>query len=159
MRFPPSPRSRQKVAKAQTETEELLVVIVQENHVVAEEQKRVSIEQEKIAKDEVETRRIADDAQADLDKALPALEKATEALNSLNKKDMSEVKAYAKPHKAVEKVMEAVMITRKSEPSWAEAKKQLGDPNFLNQLINLRQGPAQRRDAQQDQQVHARPRL
>tara|TARA_B100000579_G_C22025653_1_gene485938 strand:- start:173 stop:361 length:189 start_codon:yes stop_codon:yes gene_type:complete len=27
------------------------------------------------------------------------------------------------------------MVLRKSEPSWTEAKKQLGDPNFLVQLI------------------------
>jgi len=124
------------VAKASMDTEELLVVIVQENHVVAEEQKKVNIEKEKIAKDEVETRKIADDAQADLDKAMPALEMATEALNQLNKKDLGEVKAYAKPHKAVEKTLEAVMILRRSEPTWAEAKKQMNDPGFLNQLVN-----------------------
>lgn len=31
--------------------------------------------------------------------------------------------------------MEAVMILRKAEPTWAEAKRQLNDPNFLSQLI------------------------
>merc|ERR1719440_1259135 len=129
-------KKKKEVAKAQVETEELLVVIVQENHVVAEQQKQVAVEEAKIAKDEVETRKIADDAQQDLDKALPALEMAQKALELLNKKDMSEVKAYAKPHKNVEMVMEAVMVLRKSEPSWAEAKKQLGDPSFLTQLLN-----------------------
>ena len=124
------------VAKAQTETEELLVVIVQENHVVAEQQKQVNIESDKIGKDEVETRKIADDAQQDLDKALPALEAAQKALELLNKKDIGEVKAYAKPHKAVEKTLEAVMVLRRSEASWAEAKKQMNDPSFLTQLIN-----------------------
>ena len=28
-------------------------------------------------------------------------------------------------------------MLRRSEPSWAEAKKQMGDPGFLNQLINF----------------------
>ena len=28
------------------------------------------------------------------------------------------------------------MVLRKSEPTWAEGKKQLGDPNFLVQLVN-----------------------
>lgn len=64
------------VARAQTECEEMLVVIVQEKRVVDEQQKQVNLESEKIAKDEVETRRIAEDAQADLDKAMPALETA-----------------------------------------------------------------------------------
>lgn len=31
--------------------------------------------------------------------------------------------------------MEAVMILRKADPTWAEAKRQLNDPNFLMQLI------------------------
>jgi hypothetical protein len=48
---------------------------------------------------------------------------------------MAEVKAYAKPPPAVETVMEAVMVLRKQEPTWTEAKKQLGDPNFLMQLV------------------------
>ena len=124
------------VAKAQTECEEMLVVIVQEKRVVDDQQKQVAVESEKIGKEEVETRKIADDAQADLDKAMPALDAAQKALELLNKKDMAEVKMYQKPPKAVERTIEAVMVLRKSEPSWAEGKKQLGDPNFLNQLIN-----------------------
>ncbi len=31
--------------------------------------------------------------------------------------------------------MEALMILRKAEPTWAEAKRQLNDPNFLAQLV------------------------
>jgi len=123
------------VAKATVECEEMLVVIVQEKRVVDEQEKQVNAESEKIAKDEVETRKIADDAQGDLDKALPALEAAQNALELLNKKDMSEIKAYSKPPPAVEMVLEAVMVLRKSEPKWAEAKKQLGDANFLMQLV------------------------
>lgn len=37
----------------------------------------------------------------------------------------------------VEKVMEAVMILRGSEPTWAEAKRQLGESNFIKQLMNF----------------------
>ena len=124
------------VARAQTECEEMLVVIVQEKRIVDEQQKQVNQESEKIQKDEIETRRIAEDAQQDLDKAMPALEAAQKALELLNKKDMAEVKMYQKPPKAVERTIEAVMVLRKSEASWAEGKKQLGDPNFLVQLVN-----------------------
>ena len=49
-----------------------------------------------------------------------------QALESLNKKDMTEIKSYGKPPTLVEKVMETVMILRGSDPNWAEAKKQLG---------------------------------
>lgn len=125
------------VAKATVECEEMLVVIVQEKRVVDEQEKQVNTESEKLTKDEVETRKIADDAQGDLDKALPALEAAQSALELLNKKDMSEIKAYSKPPPAVEMVMEAVMVLRKSEAKWSEAKRQLGDANFLMQLVTF----------------------
>ena len=82
---------------------------------------------EKIAEEEDKCRVMADNAQHDLDEALPALAEATKALESLNKKDMTEIKSYAKPPALVEKVMEAVMILRGGEPTWAEAKRQLGE--------------------------------
>ena len=39
---------------------------------------------------------------------------------------MTEIKSYGRPPTLVEKVMEAVMILRGNEPTWAEAKRQLG---------------------------------
>ncbi|TSK77048.1 Dynein heavy chain 2, axonemal [Bagarius yarrelli] len=69
---------------------------------------------------------MADNAQRDLDEALPALEEAMKALESLNKKDMTEIKSYGRPPALVETVMQAVMILRGCEPTWAEAKRQLG---------------------------------
>jgi len=124
------------VAKAQTECEELLVVIVQEKRQVDEQQKIVTADAEKIGLEEITCKAQADEAQGDLDKALPALEAAQKALELLNKKDMSEIKAYQKPPDIVALVLSGVMVLVKCEPSWNEAKKQLGDPNFLNRLIN-----------------------
>ncbi|XP_013149055.1 PREDICTED: dynein heavy chain 2, axonemal [Papilio polytes] len=56
------------------------------------------------------------------------------ALDALNKKDITEVKSYAKPPQKVEMVMEAVLILLQKEPTWAEAKRQLGDQYFLDRL-------------------------
>lgn len=50
----------------------------------------------------------------------------TKALESLNKKDMTEIKSYGRPPALVETVMQAVMILLGKDPSWAEAKRQLG---------------------------------
>lgn len=55
-------------------------------------------------------------------------------MNALNKKDLAEVKSFSRPPERVKLVLEAVMILKESEPSWAEAKRQLGDPNFLIQV-------------------------
>jgi dynein heavy chain len=65
---------------------------------------------------------------------MPALNEAILALDSLKKNDIAEVKAYGKPPQLVEVVLEAVMVLKQSEPTWAEAKRQLGDPNFINNL-------------------------
>jgi dynein heavy chain len=47
----------------------------------------------------VQCQKLADIAQADLDEAMPALEEAIKALDSLSKKDISEMKSYGNPHK------------------------------------------------------------
>lgn len=60
----------------------------------------------------MQCKKLANIAQADLDEAMPALEEALRALDSLNKKDISEMKSYAKPPYKVEMVMEAVMILK-----------------------------------------------
>ena len=65
------------------------------------------------------------------------METIFQALDSLNKKDIAEIRAYGKPPQLVEVVMEAVMLIRQSEPTWAEAKRQLGEPNFIKSLIEF----------------------
>ncbi|KAF5831208.1 dynein-1-beta heavy chain, flagellar inner arm I1 complex [Dunaliella salina] len=75
--------------------------------------------------------------QAELDKALPALQAAEEALNVLTKKDMSELKAYAKPPALVELTLNAVMTVFRRPATWEESKKQLGDPSFMNRMMEF----------------------
>ncbi|XP_055959532.1 dynein axonemal heavy chain 2-like, partial [Patella vulgata] len=126
-----------KVAQFQKQCEEYLVVIVQQKREADEQQKSVAQKGERIAEEETKCRHMAELAQTDLDEALPALQEAIKALESLNKKDMTEIRSYGRPPPLVEKVMEAVMILRGNEPTWAESKKQLGDGNFLKQLMNF----------------------
>ena len=123
------------VAKAKKDCEELLVEIVQEKRVVDEQERQVNAEADKISKEAAETQVIADDCQRDLDKAMPALNAAVEALNVLTKKDLSEVKAYAKPPPAVEMTLSAVLTVLKKPVGWDEAKKQLNDSAFLTKLM------------------------
>ncbi|XP_076323890.1 dynein axonemal heavy chain 2-like [Tachypleus tridentatus] len=125
------------VARFQKECDEYLVIIVQQKREADEQQKLVSARSEKIAEEEITCKKMAEHALEDLNQTLPALEEAMKALESLNKKDIGEVKSYGRPPALVEKVMEAVMILRGSEPTWVEAKRQLGDPNFINHLMTF----------------------
>ncbi|XP_014680873.1 PREDICTED: dynein heavy chain 2, axonemal-like [Priapulus caudatus] len=126
-----------KVAQFQKQCEEYLVTLVQQKREADEQQKSVSARSEKIGVEELRCKQIATGAQQELDEAIPALQEAIRALESLNKKDMTEIKSYGRPPALVEKVMEAVMILRGGDPSWAEAKRQLGEANFLAQLMNF----------------------
>ena len=75
------------------------------------------------------------EAEDDLAKAIPALEAAAEALKNLKKEDITEIKAFAKPPAAVQKVCECVQILKKEkEISWAGAKLMLGAGDFLKSL-------------------------
>lgn len=60
----------------------------------------------------MQCKKLAEVAQADLDEAMPALEEAVRALDSLNKKDISEMKSYSKPPAKIEMVMESIMILK-----------------------------------------------
>ncbi|KAK9398328.1 dynein heavy chain 2 axonemal [Crotalus adamanteus] len=129
--------ARRKVAEFQKQCEEYLVIIVQQKREADEQQKTVTANSEKIAAEEIKCKALADNAQKDLEEALPALEEAMKALESLNKKDLTEIKSYGRPPTLVETVMQAVMILRGNEPTWTEAKKQLGEPNFIKQLVHF----------------------
>ncbi|KAB0795300.1 hypothetical protein PPYR_12139 [Photinus pyralis] len=123
-----------KVAEFQKQCDDYLVIIVSQRKEADEQAKEVAITSIKIGEAEIECKKLAEIAQADLDEAMPALEEAIQALDALNKKDISEMKSYGKPPYKVEMVMEAVMILKQLEPTWAESKRQLGEQNFLNDL-------------------------
>ncbi|XP_063098619.1 dynein axonemal heavy chain 2 isoform X4 [Cavia porcellus] len=129
--------AKKKVAEFQKQCEEYLVIIVQQKREADEQQKAVTANSEKIAVEEVKCQALADNAQKDLEEALPALEEAMRALESLNKKDIGEIKSYGRPPAQVEMVMQAVMILRGNEPTWTEAKRQLGEQNFIKSLIHF----------------------
>ena len=101
----------------------------------ADEVRRVVKHEEAAAqKEAAETEAIKADAQRDLDQALPALAAANAALDSLDKKDVQEVKVFNTPPELVQVVMEAVCILFNRKTDWKTAKAFLGESDFLKQL-------------------------
>lgn len=99
--------------------------------------RKVVIEDETLAKVKAEgTQAIADDAQRDLDEALPALEGANQALNSLDKADISEIKVFTKPPDLVMTVMEAVCILLNCKSVCLSLN--LNNKSFLPQIFDER---------------------
>uniref|UniRef100_A0A452F4R1 Dynein axonemal heavy chain 2 n=1 Tax=Capra hircus TaxID=9925 RepID=A0A452F4R1_CAPHI len=133
--------AKKKVAEFQKQCEEYLVIIVQQKREADEQQKAVTANSEKIAIEEVKCQALADNAQKDLEEAMRVsgreVHPFSQALESLNKKDIGEIKSYGRPPAQVEMVLQAVMILRGNDPTWAEAKRQLGEQNFIKSLIHF----------------------
>ncbi|KAI8909816.1 dynein heavy chain and region D6 of dynein motor-domain-containing protein [Gorgonomyces haynaldii] len=119
--------------KAQ-DTEELMIKIAKDQETADGVRKVVAEEEAMVRETALQTEAIASDAQKDLDEALPALESAFKALDALDKKDISELKVFAKPPEAVAMVLEAICILFKVKPDWDSSKKLLGDPQFMKKL-------------------------
>ena len=95
---------------------------------------RVSADETKVKAQQRDVAVCQADAQKDLNQALPALNAAVSALDSLDKKDITEVKGFVKPPLAVQVVMEAVCIMLGEKPDWETSKRVLSRSSFMNDL-------------------------
>ena len=134
-----SDSSAEQVAEAQRECQHKLGAIVRQQFAAEDLEAEVlhSVETLRCEVSMLETAladatKVAQDAR---DAAMPALSAATDALTDLNRPDFAELKSYACPPMIVELVLCAVLVLQGREPTWTEAKKMLGDANFVGSLI------------------------
>jgi hypothetical protein len=73
--------------------------------------------------------------------AMPALESAMQALNALQLRDITEIRAFTKPPELVEKAVHAVHILLSDKPpvrNWAAQKKLMADGReFMDRLLRF----------------------
>lgn len=62
---------------------------------------------------------ITEEAQAELSVAIPALKEAEDALNTINKADIAQIKGYASPPAGVVMVLEAVCVMLGEKTDWS----------------------------------------
>nr|XP_061814136.1 dynein axonemal heavy chain 1-like [Nerophis lumbriciformis] len=137
--------------EAARETEVTMETIKKDSVIAEETRKSVQEEEAKATESARVAGEIAADAQRDLDEALPALDAATTSLKSLNKNDVTEVRAMQRPPQGVKLVIEAVCIMRDVKPKkvpgekpgskvddyWEPGKVLLQDPGkFLDSLFS-----------------------
>ncbi len=101
-------------------------------------------EEKKVAKITIDVTKKQQDCERDLAKAEPALKAAEEALNTLNKGNLTELKSFGKPPPAVVNVSAAVMVLCApsakipKDRSWNQAKIMMGKVDqFLDTLIHF----------------------
>eukprot|EP00825_Cyclidium_porcatum_P006754 TRINITY_DN1337_c0_g1_i4.p1 TRINITY_DN1337_c0_g1~~TRINITY_DN1337_c0_g1_i4.p1 ORF type:complete len:1759 (+),score=318.71 TRINITY_DN1337_c0_g1_i4:667-5943(+) len=136
------------VATLKIEMEQLKPQLEEQSVLTEKQMKQVSIDQqeanevEKVVSEETQkvniqtqdVKQIADEAQAELAQALPALKEAEDALNTINKADIAQIKGYSKPPDGVLMVLEAVCILLQEKSDWASAKTVMIDIGFIDRL-------------------------
>jgi dynein heavy chain len=94
----------------------------------AEIEKTTAVEEAASKKIYNEVMAIKSDCELILGEAMPALNKALAALDTLDKKDIVEMKMYSTPPEDLVLVLNAVCTLLGETPSWDQAKKLMNNP-------------------------------
>ncbi|CAD8076520.1 unnamed protein product [Paramecium sonneborni] len=97
---------------------------------VSEEERQVIEQASKIKETKAEAEKF-------LNEAIPTLNAALEALNTINKNDISEIRSNNNPSPIVRFTLECVAILFEEKLDWDSIKKLLADPNFLQKMKAL----------------------
>jgi dynein heavy chain len=116
---------------------ELLKFVESEQNKATAVQLKVSQDEADVTKRQAEVAALQMDAKRDLAKAMPAYQNAVKALESLEKKDIIEIRGFIKPPLVVQTVMEAVCILLEEQPTWESARKILNRPTYMEDLANF----------------------
>jgi dynein heavy chain, axonemal len=124
------------VAKAKEAADELMEKVGAEKAKVGEEARKAGIEAEVCAGIAERAGIQQRDCEADLAKAEPAVKAAEAALDTLNKKDLGELKSLGKPPAGVDDITAAILAMRgEKDRTWNAAKVMMKDVNgFIVEL-------------------------
>ena len=120
--------------QAKKDTAELMVKVQADQEIAREKSEACAVDEKAASEAAAEATAIKTDCQKDLDEALPEYYAAIKSLDALDKKDIQEVKSFAKPPPLVEVVLSAVCLLLGVKESWDEAKKLMNDTKFLDNL-------------------------
>ncbi|XP_071672850.1 dynein axonemal heavy chain 9-like isoform X8 [Patagioenas fasciata] len=126
------------------DADKLIRVVGVETEKVSREKAIADEEEQKVALITQEVEQKQKDCEEDLAKAEPALEAAQAALNTLNKKNLTELRSFGSPPSAVSNVTAAVMVLMApggkipKDRSWKAAKAAMARVDgFLDSLIKF----------------------
>jgi dynein heavy chain len=122
------------LATAMEDTEKLMKAVANDQAEADKVREVVMREETEVAEIARDAQALADSARAELDVAMPAYHASIKALETLNKSDIVEVKSFISPPPLVRVVMDAVCLLLGAKQTWEDAKKLLGDMQFIQTL-------------------------
>lgn len=127
-----------KVTKQTKNCEELLATISASTEIATEKQTLSMVKKEEIAARNKIIIKESTEAKVVLAEAQPGLTAAKQALNDLEKSDITEIRSFATPAEPVQIVVECIaIICGLKEISWKTAKGLMSDPSFLRKLQEM----------------------
>jgi dynein heavy chain len=129
------------VEEKKASTDVLIAEVTVASEKAAGEEEAANIEAEKTNKLAADAAAVKAEADLELGEAMPAMEAAKEAVNCLNKNNISELKTLGKPPADCVEVTAAVafLLNReKKKADWKYAQKMMGNPGgFLDSIIEF----------------------
>jgi len=133
------------VEEKKLKCDEMIPRLETEKTKASDEMKRASEIAQQASEKEVAVGDMKEKIDRDLENAEPALEKAAAALDSLNKKDLGELKSLAKPPAGIDDVTGACVYLLheggkgKIDASWKASQQMMKDVNkFLEELLHFK---------------------
>lgn len=113
----------------------MVVDLEKQQTIAAEQEKLTAVEEADAQKMFNSVAAIKKDCEDQLAIAMPIYREAIGALDTLNKNDITEMKAYAKPAEEIVLVTNSVCLLLGKKEDWDEAKKLMNNPNeFIENL-------------------------
>eukprot|EP01033_Poteriospumella_lacustris_P008676 gene8676-6241_t len=128
------------VVDSKTEKVQALIAVIQEKTAIASvSQGQATVKQKYASEQAIIIAQQKGEADEALSEATPAVLAAEAALEKIDKKDLTELKAFANPPGPVKSLGYQLVCLRPTgekldETQWNDAKKVLGHPNILNML-------------------------
>lgn len=120
---------RPEIDTKEVETQAMVVDLEKQQKVAAEQEKLTAVEEAESAKLYNSVMAIKSDCEEQLAKAMPIYKEALGALDTLDKSDITEMKAYANPADEIVLVVSAVCLLLGEKENWDSGKKLMNNPN------------------------------
>ena len=119
-----------------TKANEELVLDLSKKQADAEEKsERATTREKEVAETKVNVMQNMKEAEEVLEEAMPAVMLAEKELDKIQKKDMDELRTFAKPSEKIVAVAEMYCVMQGKTASWSNCKADLTNPNFVQEKL------------------------
>eukprot|EP01059_Diplonema_ambulator_P016442 TRINITY_DN279_c0_g1_i2.p1 TRINITY_DN279_c0_g1~~TRINITY_DN279_c0_g1_i2.p1 ORF type:complete len:4165 (+),score=1710.28 TRINITY_DN279_c0_g1_i2:209-12703(+) len=115
--------------------DELVLDLSKKQADAEEKSERATTREKEVAETKVNVMQNMKEAEEVLEEAMPAVVAAEKELDKIQKKDMDELRTFAKPSEKIVAVAEMYCVMQGKTASWSNCKADLTNPNFVTEKL------------------------